>query len=110
MIRSGSAIISAPFPANVSSGSASVADDTKTTLATFTITDGKVPIIGISLEEDVASTQIHSDTTDDKPGTNEIHYALEKTATADQYLLTVRTNAVGGTTANRSIRWNVREV
>jgi len=98
------------LPILVSSGSASVADNTKTTLATFTITDGKVPMPFVSLEEDTSSTQIYNDSTDAAPSSDEIYFCLEKTGTADQYLLTVRTNNVGGSAENRDIRWAVLEV
>ena len=90
--------------APISAGTTEVTNDTDTLLATFVIPDGKLPLVSISIEEDVACTICHDHLV--TVATNHAHWVLKKTITTDEYELRMKQNT--GSTA--TFRWAVTKI
>lgn len=88
----------------VDSGNTSVADNTDVVLSTFTVTNGMVPLVGVSTTND-ATLDIYQGITSAQPPSGDCTWNLLKTATANEYELHIR-QRTGGL---RDFDWRIIE-
>jgi hypothetical protein len=97
---------SSPLAA-IADGSNSITADVETTVATFTVADGNVPVAHINLTDNVVFG-IHAGDTGTAPASDVAHFMFSKTTTDNQYQLRIR-HKDGGSLA-RNFKWIIKEM